>query len=189
MSMQRRYDIGNGVIVTDDGHSLIATWKTGEHSTHSVGVKRPPAGPLPDVLPVRFSLDGNHFYVETVADMHGFWLGVKAWTDLDELKAQQSPGVFGKEWATITLPDGTTYHREVMSFAIWSVRSEQKAHQLPKSDGMVMDYLLLAQNRDRESEARFNETIAFSGRTLAWLMKRIGKWIPEDEPQPVLLTD
>jgi hypothetical protein len=187
----KKYDIGSGIIIIDDGHYLRAEWRTGETTSHSIGVKRPRVGPLPEEFEARFSVDGKYFYLEDFTDMYGFWLGVREWDSLDEMKSQQKQGIFGKEYATIIRTDvDRTIHREVLSFTVWNVKDEQKSRKLPLTD-MVKDYLSLQQSRDREEEKRFNEAIAFSGRTLKWIMSRIGEWKPEPkpvEPPPMVLN-
>jgi hypothetical protein len=52
-----------------------------------------------------------------------------------------------------------------------------------------IDYLTLCQQRAQEQERRFNEFIAPSGRTLAWITKKIGPWVEPKEPPVIALTD
>lgn len=189
MNSVRRYDIGGGVIVKDDGHSLIAEHKSDDRTTHSIGIRRPHIGPLPDSLRVLYSLDGRYFYLPDFVGMDGFWLSVNMWPNLEEMKAQSQPGLFGKTWATFTA-NGTRYHREVLHFVSWSVKAERETRVIAKSHPDTQDFLSLAQNEDREQEKRFNEVIAPSGRTLKWIVDRIGPWQPlPAEPPPVVLAD
>lgn len=187
--MKRKYDIGGGVIVTDDGYSLLAEHKSADRTTCSIGIKRPHIGPLPDELKVQYSLDGRYFYLPDFVGMDGFWLGMKTWPNLDEMKAQMEPGLFGKAYATFS-GEGEQYNREVLNFVSWSVKAERETKTIAKSHPDAQDFLALAQNADREQEKRFNEVIAPSGRTLKWIVDRIGPWQPlPPEPSPVVLAD
>lgn len=190
MSNKRKYDIGNGVVISDDGYYLTASWSESDSRCgHSVGIKRPPPKPG-ETVKALFSLCGQFFYLTDYTDPHGFWLGVKSWKSKEEMDAQQKPGIMGKEYAYIQRTDtGETYYRESMSFTFWSVKHEKKDRELPTSDEMVRDYLSIQQNRDREQEKRFNEAIAFTGRDLKWILDKIGPFVPFDpEPAPVVLT-
>lgn len=187
--MKRKYDIGGGVIITDDGYSLLAEHKSGDRTTCSIGIKRPYIGPLPDSLKAMYSLDGRYFYLSDFVGMDGFWLGVETWADLDAMKAQMGSGLFGKGYATFT-DNGKQYHREVLHFVSWNVKAEREHKTIAKIDPAAQDYLALAQNDLREQEKRFNEVIAPSGRTLKWIVDRIGAWVPlPPEPPPVVLAD
>jgi hypothetical protein len=187
---KRKYDIGGGVTITDDGHYLVAEHRKDDKCTSSIGIKRPPpVGPLPDELEVQYSEGGRYFYLPAFADTHGFWLSVQAWPTRAEMESQQQAGIMGKAGAEFTRTDtGEAYCRAVLHFAYWNVKAEKGTKKIARADEMAKDYLALAQGRDREQESRFNEVIAHTGRTLAWVMKQIGAWVPfPPEPPPVVL--
>lgn len=188
--MKRKYDIGNGVTITDDGYSLTASWKIGENGSGSIGIKRPPIGPVPDEVEALHSADGRYFYLPAYSDIGGFWLSTTAWASRAEMEAQQKAGILGKSGCEITRTDtGEVLYRDVLHFSMWKVRAEPNARKVPKTDEIVKDYLAMAQASDREQERRFNEAIAHSGRTLKWIMARIGPWqaAPPELPPVVLI--
>lgn len=189
--MKRKYDIGHDVIITDDGFTISAEAKKGAACTTSIGIKRPPCGPVPDELDIQYSLDGRHFYLPKFADMQGFWLSVQTWKDRAEMQAQTGSGLFGKGCAVFSHPgSGEAYRREVLHFVSWNVKAEREQKKIAKLVELAQDYLALAQEEHREQERRFNEVIAHTGRTLKWIMDRIGPWqtVPPELP-PIVLAD
>jgi hypothetical protein len=188
--VKRKYDLGGGVTITDDGHTILAVHQRDDRSSTSIGVRRPPVGPLPAELEVQYSQSRRHFYLPGFAGMGGFWLSVATWPSHQEMQAQQSAGIMGKQGASFVHDDGTTHFREVLPFTYWDVKAERDTQKLARDDEMAKDYLALAQNVDREQEARFNAVIAHTGRTLKWVMDRVGPWQPlPPEPPPTPLTD
>ncbi len=190
MNGKRKYDIGGGVVIEDDGHYLSAQWRADDgKSSRSIGIRRPPVASLPEQLPAQFSIGGKYFYLPGFAGIHGFWLGVKKWASKEEMQSQQQAGIMGKDGAIFELKAGETYYREVMHFSMWKVEAERELRWVSRDDDSTKDYLSLIQNEDREQEKRFNEVIAPSGRDLKWIVDRIGEWQPlPPEPPPTVLT-
>lgn len=187
--MQREYDIGHGCIIIDDGHTIRADWSEGV-AHHSIGIKRPPLGSIPDELDIQYSIGRLYFYLPRYSGAHGFWLGTKKWPSKDEMQTQQLEGLFGKEGVELTIKStGEKYCREMMSFVSWSVKAERNYDKIKLDEEMVKDYLSLAQDKDRESEKRFNDAIAFTGRTLAWIMGKIGEWPPVPPKPPLIVLE
>src|SRR4051812_31736522 len=108
--MKRKYDIGHGCIITDDGRVIGAEVVDGVSSTY-IGITRPRVEPIPDELDAKFSVGGRYFYLKDFTDGRGFWLGTKAWDSKAEMEAQQMAGIFGKESVEITLNSGKVYFR------------------------------------------------------------------------------
>jgi hypothetical protein len=195
-SRSRKYDIGHGVTIEDNGYWLTAHHVKDDKSSSSTGIRRPHIGPLPLELDAVFSQDMRYFYLHDFTSPHGFWLGTKAWANEEEMKAQQPAGIMGKAFAGFTpTATGITYYREVMHFNVWSIKDKKDDRgrsmlvKVSNTDDMVLDYLSLAQNEDREQEKRFNAVIAPSGRDLKWVIDRIGEWVPlPPEPPPTVLT-
>lgn len=185
--MIRRYDIGGGVMIHDNGHTLVARIDLPNGGGQSMGIKRPRIGPMPAELEVQFNENGKFFYL-TGYFAGEWWLGVKAWDKKDEMLAQQPKGLMGQDSAEfISKAFGKHHWRGVLSFSMWKVDSG-RTEMRPASDDMVQDYLILVQQRDQEMESRFNEVIAPSGKTLKWIMEKIGEWQPIAEIPVVVLT-
>jgi len=192
MSIKRKYDIGGNTTIEDDGHTLYAVVRDEAGNwSRGIGVRRPPLS-LPEEVDVMYSLDGRYYYLPQFAGIDGCWFGVKEWASREEMQAQQEPGILGKEGIEITRGVSTqnpkTIYREVLHFAFWKVKSEQKLRKLSIQDDMVGDYLSYAQGRDREQEKQFNEVIAHTGKTLKSIMEKIGPWVPVEELPVVSLA-
>jgi len=199
MTIKRKYDIGSGITIEDDGYSLVAKWEPDDKSGHSIGCPRPvympPGQPaewadrFPDQLSCLFSLDGRHFYVEKFGLSVRAWLGVKAYGSREELNADLKPTPFGSDGAVfVDETTGAQRFRSVLMFSMWKVQHETTPRSIARTDEGVADYLTLAQQYDNEQMARFNEAIAFSGRTFAWILNKIGKWHPVAELPVVKLA-
>lgn len=179
---EKKYDIGHGITITDKGHSLRAEWKVGEHGLHSIGCVRPVK--LGDTLEVVFSRDGKFYYLQTFGLLVRAWMGVETFESEGAAKNSHGDGVCGASGYIFKEPDGSAYFRRTLDFAFWDVKSGE-TKQLPKDDPLVQDYLGIAQDESRKSEAKFNESIAFSGRTLADILSKIGDYVVEPESDPV----
>lgn len=191
--MKRKYDIGHGITIEDDGYTISAVCQPDPENKRGmmyIGVKRPRVGPPPkpgEQLEVKYSEGRKYFYLPGYADPHGFWLGTKAWPTQAECEAQQKPGLLGKTGVEFTKTStGEKWYRERLDFAYWKVDSEKQSDKTAVDD-MVIDFMHLASTADREGEVRFNEAIAFSGRDLDWIMERIGAWVPPVEVPVVSL--
>lgn len=185
--MKRKYDLGNGVTIEDDGYSIRANIVRGERSSESIGIRRPVK--VTDQLKVIYNLSGDVFYLENFAGMHGFWLGVKQYATLEEVKAASPKGLFGSAWAQFTEVDGTTYYRIAMHFTGWDVKHDRsrEGETISKDDPLAKDYLGLVQNEQREQEAKFNEAIAHTGKNLKYILDKIGDFQPVAEPPVVAI--
>lgn len=175
-----KYDVGDGITLTDDGFTLRVEKKT-DTSSSSIGIRRPvKIGPEVEIL---YSLGRDYFYVTGFLDMHGFWLGVETYPTIEELKSPT--GIFGREYVQFTENDGSgSYYRAMMSFTGWDVKSEREYVKVPKTERMVEDYLIIQQGKDRESEQRFNDWLKEHGcsRTLADLIKKVPAYVEKPEP-------
>lgn len=175
----RKYDIGHGVTVTDDGYSIRAEWKSGSGST-SIGIHRPKQ--LGEMVQVIMSRAGDMFYISDVdADC---WMSVQEFETEDAAKVAWPAGIMGPSGYQFTEKDGSrTYFRRILEFSCWDVKSDPERKRLPKTELMIEDYLAVAQAKARAAEARFNDAIAFTGRNLKDIMEKIGDWVkPSKEP-------
>lgn len=195
-TIERKYDIGNGWTIRDTGFSLTAERRGDNGVSLSIGIQRPHIGPMPDILKAQYSLDGKLYYLHDFnTGAHGFWLSDAVFETEDKAKEGMSAGLFGKVTVGFDLNSEKPYYRQVYYFNGWSIKAEGYGsaqlilRDLPKSDPRVQDYLVLVQNELKEDEKRFNETISSSGRTLGWIVKKIGEWIPVDEIPTVKLED
>lgn len=187
MSLKRKYDIGHGVTIEDNGYSLIAHIARSGGGMMSIGVSRPRVGPIPDQVKIIYSVGGIHYYLPDFATPHGFWLGTTKWKSEEEMKANCKPGMFGTAGHVITKDSGEVYVRERLDFAYWSVKADRAEHHVASSDDLAKDYLCIALREEAESSKRFNKEIAFTGRDLDWIMAKIGAWVnPEEIPVVVL---
>lgn len=181
MTRKRKYDIGNNTIISDDGITLTALHQRDEKSSSSIGIHRPYVGPQRLQFEATFSQDGKLFYVNEFADpFEGFWLG------LEQLTAP--PEKHG--YATFLRGTQYEYNRVALYFSSYGVKSDnsRRGESLPAKDDAVLDYIKLAQPIFDKHESRFNEAIAHTGRDLAWIMSKIGPWVPfPDEPPPIAL--
>lgn len=174
--IKRKYDLGNGVTIEDDGHWISATHKKDEKSSCSIGVKRPKE--FPEIFKVIVSRDTMLYYLHDFTDMHGFWL---SFNKFDNQEAATVQSIYGKEYAYIKLKSGEEYWRQMYSFNCWSIKSDHVNKELPFDCDEVKDYLAIQNVKDKEQEARFNDVIAPSGRDLAWIIGKIGPWVPVEE--------
>lgn len=183
MSQKRSYDIGGNVIIKDDGFSLIANHQRDEKCSCSIGISRPYVGPQRQEFEVAFSRDGKVFYVKDFADpFQGFWLGLE--------RLNTTPDKYG--YATFHRGTPEEYHRIALHFNAYEVKDDaaRRGENLSSTHDAVLDYIKLAQPIFDEQERRFNEVIAHTGRDLAWIMSKIGPWVPFPlEPAPIVLSD
>lgn len=198
--MKRKYDIGDGWIMEDDGHVLGFSKKTG-HSSRYFGILRPVATPNPepgDTVDILYSLDRNYFYlpelVRRIGLGGGFWMGTRKWANEAEMKANTKPGIMGHSGINFThTKTGEKWVREVLHFSFWSVKSEPQhvPHVFTPGDEtseMCLDYMsrisTIAEEEKVEADSRLKET----GRTIEWIMERIGPWVPPTEIPVVVLS-
>lgn len=184
--MKRTYDIGHGVTIEDDGFQLIAKVQTGIAST-SIGIKRPPK--LGATVVIQYSAGGEVYYVNAVTDLTSGWLSVKTFPTMEDAQAKQTPGIWGKPCYQITHKDGRKWWRQSYPFNGWSIKSGKGEEVEIEKSELAQDYLCIQQGIDREQEKRFNEVIAPSGRTLGWIMNKIGEWVAPTEIPVVSLAD
>lgn len=189
MGFHRKYDIGHGVTITDDGYTIRADWKPDEKSSCSIGAERPP-DEVGDEVSVRYSRDRKYFYIPRYAGMHGAWMSVATYPDTASIKALNLGGLGPPSYAEIKKKDtGETHYRELLHFSIWSVKAEP-ADVVEPIDEKCKDFLSLCYTRYEAEAKRFDEEIKFTGRTLDWIMEKIGAWVPAPpEPAPIVLTD
>ncbi len=191
MGFHRKYDIGHGVTITDDGYTIRADWKTDEKSSISVGTERPNAD-VGDEVSVRYSRDHKHFYIPRYAGMHGDWMSVATYPDVESIKALNLGGLGPPGYVQIKKRFGDThetYYRELLHFSVWSVKADP-ADVVETIDEKCKDYLSMCHARVEAEGKRFDEEIKFTGRTLAWIMEKIGPWqSAPPEPPPIVLTD
>lgn len=192
MSFNRKYDIGHGVIVTDDGHTIRAEWKHADgKSSTSIGVERPiPAPAEGESVEVRYSLNRKHYYLPKYCGFNrGIWMSVATYPSVEEIKAQNLSGLGAPGYIQITKKGGESYYRDVLDFMTWSVKADPNVGIEPV-DEKIKDYLSWAHARQTADEQQFDESLAWSGRTLKWIMEKIGPWVPAPpEPAPTVLSD
>lgn len=191
MSFKRTYDIGHGIIVSDDGYTIRAAWESDDgKSSTSIGVERPKSEQLPDAFTVRYSLNRKHYYLPAYCGFPGgIWMSVETHPTVDAIKAMNLGGLGAPGYIQITKKSGEVYYREVLDFATWSVKADP-GDTVESSDEKIKDYLSWAYARQDADEKRFDEALAWSGRTLKWIMEKIGPWVsPPPPPAPTVLTD
>lgn len=184
--IKRRYDIGSGVTIYVNSHSIVAEWKPNEFSTNSAFIRRPPPKPG-DTVKAVFSVNGEHYYLPQYAltGLDGFWLGVKTWDSKEEMDKGRQPDIWGDKAKAQFTPGegpnaGKTYFRMVFPFNSYDIKAKPRS-ELSVEDELVKDYLAICQNIDKEDEKEFNASIKFTGWTLAQILKAIGPWVPVEE--------
>lgn len=188
-TIKRKYDLGNGVTIEDDGHWLMANVQKGSGSSQSIGVKRQVIPDMTKPFEVLMSRSGAHYYLTKHADVQGFWLSVKTWPSEEAMKSdpQCKPGIYGHAGVTITPNGREPYVREILHFNSWDVKSGE-TKELPCEDDMVLDYLSLVAGEDKKQVVRFNEVIAPSGKDYDWLVQNLPTWVEPESPPIVKLA-
>lgn len=185
--MERKYDLGNGVIVVASKHHIRVETRTA-NSSRSFGVQRP-FELMPDLVDCVISLDDKYYYPHDYTVFpNGWWLGRKRWDNLEEMQFQQKTGIDGKCYVQIAV-DGKLFYREMLLFAFWDVKSKRELHKMDKNSEEVKDYIAILKSELCREERQFNEdlTVVAPGWTLKKLIEKIGPWEDVQEIPPVKL--
>jgi hypothetical protein len=182
--MDRKYDLGQGITITDNGSSIRAEWSTGEHSSHSIGIVRPGPMPVPDQVKVVFSRQEHAYYLLDYCRAHRAWLSTEVFQGKPEGVTAES--IFGPGCVGFFNQGGLTHYRKVWDFAMWDIKSGE-TRPVDRTDALVVDALICEQQESRDDERRFNKALAFSGWTYKEILNKIGPWVPVEEPPLIKL--
>lgn len=198
MSLKRTYNIGNGWTVEDDGHVLYFIHRDADQKwTRSFGCPRPKPRKEPepgDTVKIKYSEGRHYFYLPEWTDHRGFWLSTRKYKDEAEMKAIEKPGIFGHQGITFThKKTGEIWTRALLDFTYWNVQSERTEvdHVMVADEAiseMLLDYMSRAATVEREERVRLDELMKETGRTLDWVVEKIGPWVPIEEIPAVTLT-
>lgn len=182
MSKEKKYDIGHGVTITAYHWGIRAEWYMDEAKKGSTTIGLAwPINP-PEQVQIIWSLDGDYYYPKGMAILTlGFWLSKQTYSTLDAADAAAPAGIFGKTYNEFKDKDGSEYFRVCLMFNGWDVKSAQETTLLSRDDPLVFDYAGLVGNQWKDDEARFNEAIAFTGRTARDIISKIYPF--EEEPE------
>lgn len=187
MTFKRRYDIGANTVIEDDGHHVTAIVSSDDGGgIRSKGCPRPfPNGEWPEDFQAVISKCGRLFYLQSVTGIDGFWMTKDTFAE-----AAHIPGK-GWDYAQFTFASGRPeYFRGILPFWCWDVRASTERQACKKTDPHVADFLKLIGERRKRDEKEFDDFIGHTGRSLAWIMERIGGWEPAPKlPEPIPLTD
>lgn len=182
MTIRRKYDLGNGVTIEDDGKWLHASHKKDDKTSTHVGCYRP-LTKYPETFKVVVSLDEKLYYLLDFTDMDGIWLSFEKYDTVEAVKGQ------GSEYVQIVPKHDKPYYRKAYSFRFYNIKNATGFRDLPFECDEVKDYLAVHLNKEKEQAVRFNEVIAPSGRDLDWLIKKIGPWVPVESIPVIRLED
>lgn len=191
---KRYYSLDDRTILTDSGHALSVEVRTGTGGSTSIGILRPHVGEVPKEVECVVSASGSYFYIHQFSDIHGFWLGFNEFLSVEELIADVvgRGGPSSPSYIEVTrdTPEGPVQHyRELLPFNMYDVRAARERRTKSTTECAIKDYLSYFFATQKREERRFNEVIAHTGRDLAWIMQKIGLWVPV-EPDPIIpLTD
>ena len=194
MGRKRVYRLDHITTITDDGYTLVAEHKPSESYSSSIGIQRPLTGEIPQLLTIVLSKSGEFFYLKDYCYLsNGAWLGFRMWDSYDALKAhvaEQSRGqITTPNCLQITKPDGSCYWREHLPFHMYDVKAAKDTQVLDKDSEQAKDALAMYKSDMARQAARFNEVITHTGRTLDWIMSKLGAWVPFEEEPVIELTD
>jgi hypothetical protein len=98
--LKRRYDIGKGWFVEDNGHSLLVRFDNGT-MFKSTGVMRPPPK-LGDTVEVQYDRGEHYYYIPQYSfGVHGRWYSVQTWPTEEAMRATiKSSGLDGGVYIT-----------------------------------------------------------------------------------------